>query len=125
MIRRPPRSTRTDTLFPYTTLFRSHAVDDLGNRAADGNGVIEFDFHRLGLGPGGSRAEGARQAECKGFQESASHGFFLSRMNGWAAERLASGVEEMLLRGAPAERDFFAGLGAPARKGVVWGTRGS
>src|SRR3546814_18899331 len=33
MIRRPPRSTRTDTLFPYTTLFRSRArlagmVDD-------------------------------------------------------------------------------------------------
>src|SRR3546814_19338756 len=27
MIRRPPRSTRTDTLFPYTTLFRSHCVD--------------------------------------------------------------------------------------------------
>src|SRR3546814_11660506 len=26
MIRRPPRSTRTDTLFPYTTLFRSSAV---------------------------------------------------------------------------------------------------
>src|SRR3546814_16109719 len=24
MIRRPPRSTRTNTLFPYTTLFRSH-----------------------------------------------------------------------------------------------------
>src|SRR3546814_7374834 len=27
MIRRPPRSTRTDTLFPYTTLFRSYVVD--------------------------------------------------------------------------------------------------
>src|SRR3546814_9504400 len=26
MIRRPPRSTRTDTLFPYTTLFRSHPL---------------------------------------------------------------------------------------------------
>src|SRR3546814_9508590 len=26
MIRRPPRSTRTDTLFPYTTLFRSKAL---------------------------------------------------------------------------------------------------
>src|SRR3546814_3535873 len=26
MIRRPPRSTRTDTLFPYTTLFRSFAA---------------------------------------------------------------------------------------------------
>src|SRR3546814_5299668 len=30
MIRRPPRSTRTDTLFPYTTLFRSfEQVEDL------------------------------------------------------------------------------------------------
>src|SRR3546814_5030884 len=29
MIRRPPRSTRTDTLFPYTTLFRSHPADAL------------------------------------------------------------------------------------------------
>src|SRR3546814_11279505 len=28
MIRRPPRSTRTDTLFPYTTLFRSLVVHD-------------------------------------------------------------------------------------------------
>src|SRR3546814_2919076 len=27
MIRRPPRSTRTDTLFPYTTLFRSQDVE--------------------------------------------------------------------------------------------------
>src|SRR3546814_17223865 len=33
MIRRPPRSTRTDTLFPYTTLFRSgiHGVEGFGN----------------------------------------------------------------------------------------------
>src|SRR3546814_16172021 len=30
MIRRPPRSTRTDTLFPYTTLFRSIALIDGG-----------------------------------------------------------------------------------------------
>src|SRR3546814_18378196 len=29
MIRRPPRSTRTDTLFPYTTLFRSGILDDV------------------------------------------------------------------------------------------------
>src|SRR3546814_7271849 len=29
MIRRPPRSTRTDTLFPYTTLFRSVEVGDV------------------------------------------------------------------------------------------------
>src|SRR3546814_8508995 len=38
MIRRPPRSTRTDTLFPYTTLFRSldqHALAQVGD--ADGS----------------------------------------------------------------------------------------
>src|SRR3546814_10527729 len=29
MIRRPPRSTRTDTLFPYTTLFRSNSLDGI------------------------------------------------------------------------------------------------
>src|SRR3546814_3983699 len=29
MIRRPPRSTRTDTLFPYTTLFRSVGIEQL------------------------------------------------------------------------------------------------
>src|SRR3546814_3803891 len=29
MIRRPPRSTRTDTLFPYTTLFRSRGESDV------------------------------------------------------------------------------------------------
>src|SRR3546814_1337255 len=32
MIRRPPRSTRTDTLFPYTTLFRSASGEGLGNK---------------------------------------------------------------------------------------------
>src|SRR3546814_18089900 len=32
MIRRPPRSTRTDTLFPYTTLFRSLLVKPLSTR---------------------------------------------------------------------------------------------
>src|SRR3546814_16587917 len=32
MIRRPPRSTRTDTLFPYTTLFRSVVDEAFGAR---------------------------------------------------------------------------------------------
>src|SRR3546814_5080610 len=37
MIRRPPRSTRTDTLFPYTTLFRSGAaaLGDVGDAEPD------------------------------------------------------------------------------------------
>src|SRR3546814_2108048 len=32
MMLRPPRSTRTDTLLPYTTLCRSHGADDAGGR---------------------------------------------------------------------------------------------
>src|SRR3546814_273852 len=41
MIRRPPRSTRTDTLFPYTTLFRSHdlAVGDVARSEQRGRAV--------------------------------------------------------------------------------------
>src|SRR3546814_17918690 len=52
MIRRPPRSTRTYTLFPYTTLFRSDAiVRRLRNAdpAAHGDAVHDGD-DRLGVG---------------------------------------------------------------------------
>src|SRR3546814_854018 len=44
MIRRPPRSTRTDTLFPYTTLFRSNFTDlsiDTANQRWDALTAIE------------------------------------------------------------------------------------
>src|SRR3546814_12213567 len=54
MIRRPPRSTRTDTLFPYTTLFRSSPgfvllretmwMDVFRAAAAEGRSLI-FTFH--------------------------------------------------------------------------------
>src|SRR3546814_19083372 len=37
MIRRPPRSTRTDTLFPYTTLFRSYLPRRLSSSALWGS----------------------------------------------------------------------------------------
>src|SRR3546814_8459592 len=40
MIRRPPRSTRTDTLFPYTTLFRSPAVDMAVHHGGDAGGLF-------------------------------------------------------------------------------------
>src|SRR3546814_4631578 len=41
MIRRPPRSTRTDTLFPYTTLCRSHVLK---------LGLADRDIVRVGIG---------------------------------------------------------------------------
>src|SRR3546814_4443616 len=53
MIRRPPRSTRTDTLFPYTTLCRSGNVilqrrfDDVGGTDGDDGGLL----HLAGLLP--------------------------------------------------------------------------
>src|SRR3546814_10990749 len=37
MIRRPPRSTRTDTLFPYTTLFRSERYPGIAMVVSAGN----------------------------------------------------------------------------------------
>src|SRR3546814_556551 len=42
MIRRPPRSTRTDTLFPYTTLFRSKSAPALEHLPAPGVPEIAF-----------------------------------------------------------------------------------
>src|SRR3546814_17275893 len=36
MIRRPPRSTRTDTLFPYTTLVRSNGIAKSGSAREQG-----------------------------------------------------------------------------------------
>src|SRR3546814_2371378 len=59
MIRRPPRSTRTDTLFPYTTLFRSvlyhrAILQDAANRAISMAGENSLTgaaegHHRIGL----------------------------------------------------------------------------
>src|SRR3546814_4508098 len=65
MIRRPPRSTRTDTLFPYTTLFRSDRLgpvlpgadpreaigrygddDERADQMGDGQGDAEAQFER-------------------------------------------------------------------------------
>src|SRR3546814_4801926 len=52
MIRRPPRSTRTDTLFPYTTLFRSQSPPEwLHRKALWRSDMTVWDFlHRLGPG---------------------------------------------------------------------------
>src|SRR3546814_15299419 len=46
MTRRPPRSTRTDTLFPYTTLFRSAAGTEVGELL----GLERIDLEIVGLG---------------------------------------------------------------------------
>src|SRR3546814_4102321 len=57
MIRRPPRSTRTDTLFPYTTLFRSFVARR--ERLADGS---RGDWRRLTYGQALTQARALTQA---------------------------------------------------------------
>src|SRR3546814_2063507 len=45
MIRRPPRSKRTDTLFPYTTLFRSVYMNKVDQ--VDGEELVEMEIREL------------------------------------------------------------------------------
>src|SRR3546814_2569538 len=61
MIRRPPRSTRTDTLFPYTTLFRSHhhvAARQLVGQHRKAREIAQLGLHAAGaIGAPGSSVE--------------------------------------------------------------------
>src|SRR3546814_21194377 len=53
MLRRPPRSTRTYTLFPYTTLFRSFDDVDVSDILLEGLGIMRCDVpDTLGLRAG-------------------------------------------------------------------------
>src|SRR3546814_11318962 len=88
MIRRPPRSTRTDTLFPYTTLFRSEVellVDDgFGGPERDGDAregdlavAAAVGLHQalLALRVAGDDGQAARQNErLKGFGDAPREG---------------------------------------------------
>src|SRR3546814_6904257 len=55
MIRPPPISTRTDTLLPYPTLFRSSEYQPAHDRCPDKGGIFEWNQHlrlRPGISPG-------------------------------------------------------------------------
>src|SRR3546814_7330395 len=91
MIRRPPRSTRTDTLFPYTTLFRSQLF--LGRYSGVGPAVAaaragypdhlvedraygrqrDAPFHELGAGSADARSCGAQRNQGRGACLQAAH----------------------------------------------------
>src|SRR3546814_1330567 len=64
MIRRPPRSTRTDTLFPYTTLFRSHRRVGVARKSAAAARqrvpAADPDERRREMGEGTARGHVAR-----------------------------------------------------------------
>src|SRR3546814_17848503 len=76
MRRRPPRSTRTDTLFPYTTLFRSDAL------AGDGDVYL--------CQPGGREDLSALDEKIPVFSHGI-HTFLSARITAWRAARSAGG----------------------------------
>src|SRR3546814_3199556 len=82
MIRRPPRSTRTDTLFPYTTLFRSILLFAATDRRVDPR---HRHLHALRACLGGRRTRDRRHRRRRFLEESQSAGR--------AGRMMAAGVE--------------------------------
>src|SRR3546814_15694609 len=113
MIRRPPRSTRTDTLFPYTTLFRSHQdytvsggtrflreTNDVAVLAGISIPLGRFDRNQGNL----ARAQAERrQPE---FQSEASR---LERLRGLAAHRAAADAARVRAEGVMTDVHHPAG----------------
>src|SRR3546814_7665901 len=63
MMRRPPRSTRTDTLFPYTTLFRSRDKARAIVKAVEGGKDLTAAAREAGPNIGNVQAIGGSRAE--------------------------------------------------------------
>src|SRR3546814_19315200 len=97
MIRRPPRSTRTDTLFPYTTLFRSGVVAavEQGDHPRQG-GAEGVRAQRGALGalqvPDGEVLDGPEQALRGGTEEAPGKRARLQRPGAVGQARRAPGA---------------------------------
>src|SRR3546814_5608020 len=95
MIRRPPRSTRTDTLFPYTTLFRSCSAGDAerhGERQRDdGDGEAG---HRVRTQVGNTVILAQDSEELGG--EALRHGLALPRLGGRRSEEHTSELQSLM-----------------------------
>src|SRR3546814_13083622 len=130
MRRRPPRSTRTDTLFPYTTLFRSERRMRIVGARSEGRGIEGDDV-----------GEGARLELAASFQpEEARRGRRALRDEALEVEhalvlhigrifaRVGSVVTRVAARGVRTGDDPRAGAECRdvglARKGAVQGKRG-
>src|SRR3546814_18026205 len=111
MLRRPPISTRTDTLFPYTTLFRSKFSKVQPGAAADGSRSANMPrrLAPVSVKPGRDRFyPPIERAETKaGTAGQCRTAVFLRRMSGlgWGADgRLLSLVIPDLIRAPPPRR---------------------
>src|SRR3546814_20079787 len=114
MIRRPPRSTRTDTLFPYTTLFRSLvALERRRFLVPVPVGPERYLRHAARIGPAGRSALGA------GWRRTMhQHHVGMPRMN--LVERRPDGAGRVARR-SDAERDArWIGRGSGRGKGCQY-----
>src|SRR3546814_17815555 len=127
MIRRPPRSTRTDTLFPYTTLFRSWSV------IFSGTGTINTSDAREKTWRGAPTVEEIAAARrivdelgffkwndataAKGAEEARRHSGFRARPVG--AIRAAEGLTDRIPEGAAPAPGKAAKAGGRGRGGPV------
>src|SRR3546814_19098573 len=101
MIRRPPRSTRTDTLFPYTTLFRSRRCEEVVATCVD---KTNHEWSRASAS-GMSRAARYRRADSRSVWR-LLRCVACSRVPlGWTDGDIAHGVFRLARLGAPPAGD--------------------
>src|SRR3546814_11535886 len=103
MIRRPPRSTRTDTLFPYTTRFRSAHMGE----AVPVRRILVVDQHRVVAGDVGELRMELAEGQVEGDLALADHRLELRRL----AARIELGAAGQVERQAEAEIDALPHLG--------------
>src|SRR3546814_12953977 len=132
MIRRPPRSTPTDTLFPYTTLFRSLDSGELVWRARDIrclfrdiDGVLTDG--KLYIGPNGEETKTSYVRDGLGIKMMLKAGLHVAVISGRPSEAMRTrlswlGVQHIALDTedkAPASVRIRDALGLKDRKSVV------
>src|SRR3546814_1917877 len=106
MIRRPPRSTRTDTLFPYTTLFRSQRPDPPRYAVAAGRGRATGDRTGRAFRHGAALLRSASQG---------AGGLWIDRQRKARAEPLVPSGTGALRRGGKLDGSGAPALGRPPR----------
>src|SRR3546814_2638148 len=125
MIRRPPRSTRTDTLFPYTTLFRSQHRHFLtiARAAADvaGDGALRRARQAPDEGPVGAhdvaRREEGGEAAVRGVGLGRDHGVRGALIEAVDDARAPSAADACKLRPAEGEKGVHQGSSGNADGG--------
>src|SRR3546814_282794 len=103
MIRRPPRSTRTDTLFPYTTLFRSaHAQErsEVGRFAAIFHKLVVKAFDQLIDAHAVARRDFFQHRPEQAFEPNAGGDSVQPQRTGFGCIRVGMGTDEDFAHGA-------------------------